>query len=94
MRDPNLKALTVYVDKNVYAAVVRRAAAEERSVAKYLARLIAASPFVIEEMSSAESERSLGFKPSNQARASRQVDLEDAIIAAVKRGPLKASKHK
>jgi hypothetical protein len=94
MRDPNLKALTVYVDKAIYDAV--RVAAEEdgRSVTNFLSRLITAVH--VSRTPIADLERMTGKRPSSAppARSARQVDIEDAIVAAVKRGPVKSAKHK
>jgi len=86
MRDPNLKALTVYVDKAIYEAARRAAAADGRSVTNFVARIISASPFL--QVPIRDLERMTG------KGAARQVHLEDAIAAAVKRGPVKPSKHK
>jgi hypothetical protein len=73
MRDPNLKALTVYVDKVVYALVKQAADEEDRSVTNYLAGLL---------------------KRAHPPTSGRQVDIEDAISAVVKRGPVKLARHK
>jgi len=108
MRDPNLKALTVYVDKAIYEAVHNAAEEDGRSVTNFLSRLITAVH--VSSTPIADLERMTGKRPSTAppVRSSRQVDIEDAIVAVVKRGPmprpvseavaavrrLKSSKHK
>jgi hypothetical protein len=95
MRDPKLKALTVYVDKAVYEAARLAAEADGRSVTNFLARLITASPFLA-PLSTGELQRMTGARPATAraVRDAKQIDLEDAIVAAVKRGPSKPAKHK
>ena len=100
-RDPNLKALTVYVDKSVYELVRTAAGAEDRSVTNFLARLVAghfsALPVRVVESAGHADRRwraggRIGNSVSEQTRG--QVDLESAIAAAVKRGPVKLARHK
>jgi hypothetical protein len=68
----DLKGVSVYLEPGLYEAVAAAAAADARTVSQFIARRLAAD-FVV--------------RPRT-AVASRQVDLEDAIVAAVKRGPV------
>jgi hypothetical protein len=73
-----LKAVSVYLDPGLFDVVLAAAEADGRTVSQFIARRLA-SEFTV--------------RPRT-AVASRQVDLEEAIVAAVKRGPVAARRHK
>jgi hypothetical protein len=74
----DLKGVSVYLEAGLYDVVAAAAKADGRTVSQFIARRLA-SEFVV--------------RPRT-AVASRQVDLEDAIVAAVKRGPVPAARRK
>jgi predicted transcriptional regulator len=75
--------VSAYLDANVLSMLEKIAADEDRSVSWLVG-------FAVKQLISQRVARSGITAPG----AGRQVDLEDAIVAAVKRGPVKASKHK
>ena len=74
----DLKGVSVYLEPGLYEAVAAAAASDGRTVSQFIARRLAAD-FVV--------------RPRT-AVASRKVDLEEAIVAAGKRGPVAARRHK
>jgi predicted transcriptional regulator len=75
--------VTTYVLDSLYARLKALADADKRSISFMVA--LAVSDLV------AKAE-SVGFEASKKAGS--QVDLIEAIATAVKRGPVKAAKHK
>ena len=89
MRDPNLKALTVYVDKSVYELVQRAADEDGRSVTNFVARLIGRQVMgPVQTVSNNTNRQTIG----DLARKGVQVDLVTQIARAVKRGPVRKAK--
>lgn len=78
------KMISTYIDDSVAAKLEEIAKAEERSVSWLVG-------FAVKQMIAARQPNG-GFP--KVASDSRQVDLEDAIAAAVKKGPVKSAKHK
>jgi hypothetical protein len=78
------KAVTVYLEPSLYEELKRCAVSEARSVSQL-------ASFIIGE----NIGQFMGAPARKRLRDDgRQLDITDAIAAAVKRGPFKASKHK
>jgi predicted transcriptional regulator len=77
--------VSAYLDANVLSMLEKIAADEDRSVSWLVG-------FAVKQLIADRVEKQQPFRDG--AAKHRQVDLEDAIVAAVKRGPIKASKHK
>jgi hypothetical protein len=78
------RAISLYVTPELYAQIEAAAKSDDRSVSNYLERVVSnymthPRPAVLEVRSKREE---------------GQMHIEDAIAAAVKRGPVRASKHK
>jgi len=80
------KALSIYVTQDLFARIQLTAEEEGRSVSNYIERVIG--------MYVPGGEPRPGKVEVRGARDGGQVDLEDAIVDAVKRGPVRAAKHK
>jgi len=78
--------VTAYLLETLHGKLAAVAKAEQRSVSNMLS--IAVSELI------AKPENVKKWSTNRGGVNSGQVDLEDAIAAAVKRGPVKASKHK
>ena len=74
--------VSAYLDGNVLEMLKKIAAEEERSISWMVG-------FAVKQLIHDRVKRQ-----DAAAGAQRQVHLEDAIVAAVKRGPSKPSKHK
>jgi predicted transcriptional regulator len=78
------RAISIYVTPELYAQIEAAASEDDRSVSNYLERAVSnymthPSPAKLEVRSK---------------RDDGQMHLEDAIAAAVKRGPVRPAKHK
>jgi vacuolar-type H+-ATPase subunit F/Vma7 len=78
------RGISIYVTPELYAQIEAAAREEDRSLSKYLERVVSnymthPRPAVLEVRSK---------------RDDGQMHLEDAIAAAVKRGPVRSAKHK
>ena len=81
--------IAVRLDPAMHRQVVALAAAQHRSVSNFVEHALRRLIGPDNEAVLKEIERT---DPAN--RGGRQVDIAEAIAAAVKRGPTKASKHK
>jgi predicted transcriptional regulator len=77
--------VSAYLDANVLSMLEKIAIEEDRSVSWLVG-------FAVKQLIADRVEKQQPFRDG--AAKHRQVDLEDAIVAAVKRGPLKSAKHK
>lgn len=85
--EPAKRGISIYVTPDLYARIEAAAREEDRSLSKYLERVV--SNYMTHPQPAKLEVRS--------ARDLGQVDLEDAIVEAVKRGPVfakKTAKHK
>ncbi len=78
------RGISIYVTPDLYARIEAAAKDEDRSLSNYLERVV--SNYMTHPQPAKLEVRS--------ARDLGQVDLEDAIVAAVKRGPVRPAKHK
>jgi hypothetical protein len=78
--------VSAYLDGNTLAMLKKIAEDEDRSVSWLVG-------FAVKQLIAARAEKAEPFR-DGAAKHFRQVHLEDAIAAAVKRGPLKSAKHK
>ena len=77
------RGISIYVAPKLYAQIEAAAKEEGRSLSNYLERV--ASNYMTHPHP---------LPPVVEARHDGQVDLEDAIVAAVKRGPVFARRKK
>ena len=82
MMEHNPGQVSAYLDANLLSMLKKIAAEEDRSVSWLVG--YAVKQLIADRVKSQDA----------KAGAGRQVQLEDAIVAAVKRGPVKTSKHK
>lgn len=75
------RAISIYVAPQLFAQIESSAKADGRSVSNFLERMVAS---YMTEPRAAKLE----------VRGDGQMHIEDAIAAAVKRGPVRVPKHK
>lgn len=80
------KPLSIYVRPDLLELIESSALADGRSVSNFVERLLDAHVPTTVKYTPAHAER--------DRQAAKQIDITDAIAAAVKRGPVKVSKHK
>lgn len=85
MEDKTIQ-VTAYLLETLHAKLAAVAKSEQRSVSNMI--VIAVSEFI------GRPENVAKWSTNPRDVASRQMDITDAIAAAVKRGPVKSSKHK
>jgi predicted transcriptional regulator len=83
--EPTPGTVSAHLDGNVLAMLKKIAAEEDRSVSWLVG-------YAVKQLIADRVEKQQPFRDG--AAKHRQVDLETAIADAVKRGPVKASKHK
>ena len=83
MTDKNPGQVSAYLAADVLAAMKRLAVKQDRSLSWLVA-------YACMQLAADQGELS----SSAQQRQVRQVDLEDAIAAAVERGPIKQAQHR
>ena len=86
--------LSTYVDETLLGKLERVAKADDRTMSWLIAQ--ACREFVAkpENVQKWDSKNNILPITASSKPDARQVDLEDAIAAAVKKGPVKAAKHK
>jgi hypothetical protein len=88
---PSKKPLiALRISDDLYDKIRSSAEAEGRTMTNFLDFYLRRALLPVNTVSNNTSAMTLG----DLRRAGRQVDIEDAIVAAVKRGPVKAAKHK